>query len=171
MTFVDRKQLAESHEYAIQVELERRGWSVQPFGIALLADEVRDALRRVQPPSYWRWLPDLVAMRDGRMVLIDGKDEQRKDTPNFAIEEMALAAHRNMAFFGIPIVYVFSDMSCNWNSDDFAYSGRRFAPMGSSGRVEGVRGSGTPFVLVPKSQQLHLDDIFGPPLDMDDLLW
>jgi hypothetical protein len=169
VTFAERKHLAESHEFAIRVELERRGWTVEPFGIALLSDHMRQALRQVQPLALWRWLPDLIATRDRRTVLVDGKDEQRNDTPNFAVEETAILAHRTMATLGVPIVYVFSDMSCNFNCDDLLNQGRRVGPTHGGSRVQGAAGSGTPFWLLPKRHQLHLDEVFGAPLD--DLLW
>lgn len=168
MSFTERKVNADAHELAIQHELERRGWHVEPFGIGMLQPTTRDHLHTVQPPTFWRWLPDLIASRDGRVVLVDGKGEQRNDTPNFAIETMAILAHRSMSVFGVPIVYVFSDMSCNWLSDEFlAGAVRWYTPEPGRHRVHSA-GSGTPFVLVPKSAQLHMDDVFGAAYDDPD---
>lgn len=164
MTFTDRYVDAVAHENAICVQLGRRGWSVEPFGQALLSERMRDGMRQVHYPVFWRWLPDLIACRDGRIVLVDGKYELRTDTPNFSVEMSARHAHLCMLDLGAPIVYVFGDMSCNYCDDLIPERG--YGSLGGAGRVDGVRGSGTPFVLVKKSQQLHLDEIFGPPLEL-----
>lgn len=167
MSFTGRKVLADAHERAIKSELERRGWHVEPFGIGMLQATTREHLHGVRPATLWRWLPDLIASRDGRVVLVDGKGEQRNDTPNFAIELMAIYAHRSMAVFGVPIVYVFNDMSCNWLTDEFIAGAKWFMPEPGRHRVQSA-GSGTPFVLVPKSAQLHMDVVFGPAYDDDE---
>lgn len=161
MTFTERYRDARAHEYAIQTELERRGWYVEQFGQALLSDRAKESLHRVEL-TYWRWLPDLIASKDDQVLLVDGKTERRCDTPFFSIETNAHLAHLAMSGLRLPIVYVFADMSCNYH--DCVTKAREFGDPNAGGRVAGVNGSGTAFILVEKSEQQHLDAVFGEPI-------
>lgn len=151
-----RLRLGGSHEAAVAERLEALGWLVQPWGQGILIPEVRAALSRLSPPSMWRWTPDLIAIRGRSLVLVDPKTTMRQDTPNFAIEQMALITHLIMeCSFGIPIVYVFSDFTGNQVS--------RLRVMHRS--LDATRlingGSGTPMVLVRKDEQLPFEKLFG----------
>lgn len=65
-------------------------------------------------------------------------------------------AHSMMACLGLPVIYVWADFTCNqphllkivkWQLD----------PLRGQ-----VAGSGTPFLLVRKTDQRPFDDVFGP---------
>lgn len=161
VTFTERYRDARAHEEAIQTELERRGWHVEQFGQALLSDRTKESLHRVQL-TYWRWLPDLIASKDDKVLLVDGKTERRCDTPYFSIETNAHLAHLAMSGLRLPIVYVFADMSCNYH--DCVTTAREFGDPSAGGRVATVNGSGTAFILVDKSEQQHMDAVFGEPV-------
>lgn len=122
---------------------------------------VRQALMDRAPVVLWRWIPDMIAVKGNRVALVDPKSELRNDTANFAVEINALQAHRAMSPLGLRIVYVFGDMSCNFPEDLVAVG--RFMPDVGSQRVA-ANGSGTPFVLVRKHDQLPMDKLFGEPL-------
>lgn len=158
----DRLHIGQTHERRVQAELERRGWYVQPWGQGLLHERVRQALNDKAPVVLWRWIPDLIAVKEPRICLIDPKSDYRSDTPNFSIEISAIQAHRAMSCLGLRVVYVFADMSCNTPEDlrpirwEMPDPGRR--------RVA-ANGSGTPYALVRKSDQHPLDKWFGPALE------
>jgi hypothetical protein len=156
-----RLHIGKSHEGATADKLRCHGWIVHPWGQGLFADDedgeqVRAALVTREPKTLWRWIPDLIAVKGKKIYLVDPKTDLRGDTPNFSLEVDAYMAHSMMRCLGLPIMYVWQDFTCNaphllkpvrWQLD----------PQ----RGE-VRGSGTPFVLVRKADQVPFDEVFGP---------
>jgi hypothetical protein len=149
-----RIHLGKSHEEAVQERLEQYGWTVQPWGQGLLTDEIRAAWQRHYPPVQWRWIPDLIAVRGTRLVLVDPKWDASPESPNFSIEQDAIMAHRAMAQLGLRIVYVFGDFSCN------TPEGLVIAHRSLGAERERNGGSGTPYVLVRKADQHPFEDWF-----------
>lgn len=153
MSFSDRMTLARAHEQSTAQRLRAYRWEVCDFGQGQLTAPMRDALRRINTPL--RWMPDLLAVRETKVALIDAKAEQNKDTPNFSLEKSSHSAHiRWWVTFGIPLVYVWDDFRCNYITD-----------LGEEHLHQGAwlgRGSGTPFWLIPKTIARPWDDVFGP---------
>lgn len=155
MSFQRRLQLAEEHERYVAQELEQRGWLVQRFGQGLLDERIQSALKDRETPM--RWLPDLLACRGQKVVLIDAKAEQRKDTANFSLELTALTSmvlHKYL--YGLPVVIVWDDLRVNTPD--------QLEPVRWVLDTDGwVHGSRTPFVLVRKTHSYYMDDWFGAP--------
>jgi hypothetical protein len=138
--------VGQRHEQAVADRLRSEGWDVHVWGQALLSEPLRKALLEQPHTVFWRWLPDMVAVRSDAIRLIDAKNEQRVDTPNYAIETAALTAHRAMERLGLGVTYVWPDFTVNWPAglDIIKEFG---AQRGQNG------GSGTPFCLVRKADQ------------------
>lgn len=154
-----RLHLGKGHEAAVAAKLEAHGWTVHPWGQGLFTDDagevIRQALVARQPKTYWRWIPDLIAVKGRAIRLVDPKTDL-SDSPNFAIEIDAYLAHLAMSGFGLPIIYVWQDMTCNSPAGLFVH---RWFPELQRGAT---RGSGTPFGLVAKADQHPFDWAFGP---------
>ncbi len=155
----DRLHHGRQHEIAVRERLGVHGWTVQDWGQGLLDDGIRVPLRhgRQGLPVLWRWLPDLIAAkwRNGRysVILVDPKTDLRTDTANFSIELSAWQAHLAMLPLGLPIVYVWSDFSCNVAQ---SLMPARILPGVDAGR--------TAFMLVRKEDQMPFNSYFGPPV-------
>lgn len=162
-------------EIKLSQQLGHLGWATAPFGTATLPGVVSlGRLRDGGPPpgalykalmtyrgadgepSGLRWLPDIIAGRDDQLCLIDAKTERRQ-TGNYAIEYQALRIGQLIEqFFNTPVYYVWPDGGVIApshmrdvdvyvkRSDDF-YN----------------RGSGTPYVLVPKRFATPASEVFG----------
>lgn len=164
-----RLHIGQVHEQKVQRSLAARGWDVQPWGQGLLSDSIRQAFMdadRGRDVLLWRWLPDLIAAKGRRLYLVDPKTDIREDTPFFSIELRCIMAQRAMSTLGIRHVVVWSDFSCNFM--DLLRIADIRQPAGESRRVAS-NGSGTPFALVRKSEQLALDDVFGHKLPRQDV--
>jgi hypothetical protein len=144
----------------IAAALGERDWESETYG----QEAFQSGLRRIlkDQPALDRWRPDLVASREGRVRLIDGKTctERNRTSANYAIEKAsisALATHERMT--GWPVLIVFYD----W----------RVAPakfiweMVEQDRLQPIPfvgyGSGTPGWLLPKGTTclLDFDAVFG----------
>lgn len=153
-TFEQRLALAEEHEEAVMARFQRFGWKCHPFGQTLFSEPFRQELRR--SGSDFRWLPDIIAIRNSEVVLADAKTELRDDTPNHAIEIRSVECHIRLerAFPRITIYYVWHDFTIctpNWLKDNSKpYTGK-------------TTGSGTPLLLTPKKLQWSFDAFFGLP--------
>lgn len=160
---VDRLYLGESHEKRVEEALRCRGWAVQPWGLGLIQKPFHIALQSQPHVVLWRWIPDIIAMKDQIVLLVDAKTEWRRDTPYFTLEINAYQSHLAMAALGLPIVYVWGDLTCNTpqrlNIIDCFFPDPGKRRVGTSG------GSGTPFLRVRKDEQRSLDSWFGSPLD------
>lgn len=146
------------HEQEVARRLEASGWDVQRWGQGQFTETIRQALVAKRPTVYWRWMPDLVAARGTRICLIDPKSDS-SSTPNFSIEIDAYIAHRAMLGFGLPIVYVWADMTVNTVDGLYVVRWELRPQRGIN------RGSGTPFALVRKIDQQPFEKFFGPPLE------
>jgi hypothetical protein len=149
-----RMHLGKAHEDAVRERLVGLKWDVQPWGQGLLTDSIRASIQRQYPKVLWRWIPDMIAARGRRVVLIDPKSEARNDTPNFTIEQDAYQAHCAMSVLGLRIVYVFADFSCN-TPEGLAIVHH------SIGDRQQTGGSGTPYLLVRKADQHPFEELFG----------
>lgn len=139
MTFAQRMAAATAHECAVAERLAGAGYEVCPFGQSQIPDGVRDVLRTSD--CEIRWLPDLLAVRAGRVLWIDAKGGTSQ-TANYSIEVAALRCHRKLAVAGYPVVIVWGDF--RWN-----YAGDLIPDDLIAGTYSG-NGSGTPFALVKK---------------------
>jgi len=154
-----RLHIGKGHELDVTEKLAAHGWIVHPWGQGLFEGEagehVRQALVARQPKTYWRWIPDLIAVKGTRLMLVDPKTDLT-DTPNFSIEIDAYIAHLAMSGFGLPVVYVWQDMTCNTPGGLFVH--KWFAEL----QRGATRGSGTPFGLVSRADQKPFEWAFGP---------
>jgi hypothetical protein len=150
-TFGSRLRLASATETEATERLRDAGYVVGQFGQAMLPQEVREQLRHSE--SDLRWLPDLIAIRGTRELLVDAKTSARSDTPNYSIELRAHRAHLAlMSAYGVPVVYYFTGGSANYAAlvrIETMFDGR------------GTGGSGTPFLLARKAEQQAFEVIFG----------
>ena len=150
--FANRMSTASEHEKNVCARIRSLGWQCEPFGQALLSEPMREALRRFKTPV--RWMPDLIAVRD-EILFVDAKSEQRRDTPNFSVECASWESDKRWSIaLAAPVVYVFADFSANYID--------ALRPIRTISEDRGgTSGSGTAFILVRKSDQLHLEEIFG----------
>lgn len=149
-----RLHLAKEHEDRVKERLVELGWAVSSYGQGAFCDDVRQALVDYRPVAHWRWMPDLIAARGPRVALIDAKADESV-TPNFSIEVAAYMAHLTMRGLGLPIFYVWADMTCN------TPHGLRVLRWELEPQRGLNRGSGTPFALVAKADQHPFDWAFG----------
>lgn len=152
MTFTERMTRALNHELIVATGLRERGYVVGEFGQGQLGPDVRDALRRHR--TKLRWLPDLIAVSIGEVLLVDAKFG-RTDTPNYDMEKASLDALVALQrATDVPVVIVWADMRCSYV----------MALECCDSRSEGVycgNGSGTPYWLFPKDLVGHdMDDVF-----------
>lgn len=147
---MNRLEFARHHEEHVAAEFRRCGFTVDPFGQALLSDAARFALRSVNPPSGLRWIADFIVWRsDVTAFLVDAKASLRNDTESFSIETASYETQLAFERIGQPVVFVFADMT--WNR---ACDLRPHRICSGS-----ARGSGTPFVLVWKRDQRPFSEI------------
>lgn len=149
-SFQERIGVGRPHEVSVRDRLPQHGWDVQDFGQGVLTERLRSAWRFKEPKIMWRWIPDLVAAKGSQVVLIDPKSGLRDDTDNFAVEMSAWMSHMAMLPLGLPIIYVFSDFTCN--------TPERLRPVGWITPRDPRR---TPFVLVRKADQRPFEWAFG----------
>ncbi len=159
MTGPNRLHHGRAHEIAVRERLQRHGWIVQDWGQGILSDEIRVALRvgGREPAVLWRWIPDLIAVKGSRVVLIDPKSDLRSDTAYFSIEIGAWQAHLAMLPLGLHVVYVWADFTCN--------TAQGLKPVGDP--KPGVSEGRTWFYLIRKDEQKSFEWAFGPPLNKE----
>ena len=170
MSGQDRLYLGQGHERRVGLSLEARGWHVHPWGQGILSAEVRSAfyeLDRDKDVLLWRWLPDMIAVKGDRILLVEAKAEHERnaDTPHFSIELRCVMAQLAMKPLGLPSVIVWANGYCNYTENLRVIDYRM--PSGTGRRVRDANGSGTAFALVRKDEQLPMDDIFGPRIDQE----
>lgn len=175
--FQERLAFGNAVEAAISADLGSRGLLVKPFGQALLAPDVREVLRTTN--SLLRWLPDLVGWRPAKpkVFLIDAKGTMRRETANHAIElRVLLAAHFTM----LPTFFICDDhkalaaesiwpdgpilRTCCGGCREKALAdptGRELPSKCPEHVRKGGRGSGTPYALIPRSECVPLERLFG----------
>ncbi len=164
MSFTDRMLPSLAFEEAVIARLQQTGWPAFPFGQAQLPDECRARLKRFEDgarrPSLIRWMPDIITFRDmpnGRsfVALIDAKCGGG-GTLNFSVEMSAVetaAIYADQLY--TPTFFVFD----NWS----VLTPRDARQRGVKGPDPAPgRGSGTPYLLVPKQWARPFDEIFLP---------
>lgn len=102
--------------------------------------------------TLFRWIPDLLLLKPGIGVLIECKSGDSSKTGNHAIEIKSLDAAEYFSFAGLPVFLVFDDFHCAPTSIVRASS--------KPGPYRG-KGSGTPFVLLPRTEGAPFDAVFG----------
>ncbi|WP_241844338.1 hypothetical protein [Kitasatospora sp. CB01950] len=119
-----------------------------------MGEPIRRALRTTN--SSLRWTPDLIAARDGRIVLLDCKGSMTSAASRrHVVERAAVVAHLQLvAWTQLPLYYVFDNLDL---LDPHDALGR-----GQVGPASPA-GSGTPYLLVPVARSLGFDEVFGIP--------
>lgn len=171
---VDRLEDGVAWEIKLAQKLERWGWATAPFGTATLPGVVSlGRLREGGPPpgtlyqalqsyrdplgfpSGLRWMPDIIAGRGDRLCLIDAKTE-RRPSPNYAVEYMALQVGRTIVdYLKTPVFYVWEDGGVLAPAAFVDNDEMRVLPGAES------MGSRTPFALLPKRYAVLAHEIFG----------
>lgn len=155
--FMRRLDQAQEFEQKVIAELIARGWQAEGFGQGQLSEEMRDVIRRVNTPV--RYMPDIIACKRfparTLLVFIDAKaGDKWRETGNHDVETAALdAAEKWVALSECPYYFVFPDGG--------VLEPPALRELGQPGRFRGI-GSGTPFLLVPRSACTRFNAIFGP---------
>lgn len=150
-TFSTRLAIGEDHELRVANELSHRGWSVDRWGQGTLSAHIREAIQRSD--SRLRFLPDLIAARDGELVTIDCKDRIRStDTGRYAVNRQCISFGLQMAALGVPIFYVFGNLGVLLPTEVMSYG--RIGPRATGGGA---------YYLVNEQVTHHFDDVFGAP--------
>lgn len=150
MKWENRKQVGDAHEERVTRELEARGWTVDPWGQAILSEPVQRAISRTR----WAHFPDLVAARDGGPVAIDAKDRMSSaETGRYAISIKCVEfGTQFIAAFGVPIFYVFGNLGVLTPQEVMAYG------------TTSARGTGGSYYLINGRLAHQFDDVFGSPV-------
>jgi hypothetical protein len=158
------RRLVDAERFELQVirSLVARDWAAERFGQGQLTPAMRDHLKRVEPKTLVRHIPDIIAARRFAsrtlVAFVDAKaGDKWRETGNHDIETDAVtAAEKWVEFTGnqCPYYFVFGD-------------GGVLTPsvareLGRAGTFRGA-GSGTPFLLVPVNACQQFDAIFGSP--------
>jgi hypothetical protein len=143
-------RLTFSYEYEKHVRwvLQQQGWAAEPFGQALLSEDMRNHLRH--RPTAARWLPDIIAAQGDTVIYVDAKASSAHQTGNHAVETASSTAlHLWQAFTGCPVFYAFPHATQDTfvSLDDWQSSKFRGKYRGS--------GSGTPFDLARCTDICH----------------
>lgn len=155
--FMRRLDLAQEFERKVIAELVSRDWQAEGFGQGQLSEEMREVIRRVNTPV--RYMPDIIACKrfTGKtlLIFIDAKaGEKWRETGKHDVETAALdAAEKWVALSDCPYYFVFPDGG--------VLTPAVLRELGEPGRFRGV-GSGTPFLLVPRTVCTHFNTVFGP---------
>ncbi|MET7639842.1 hypothetical protein [Streptomyces sp. NPDC005438] len=151
-SFQRRKDIGDVHEQCVARELDERGWTVDEWGQGALSPVARAALRGTD--SFLRWTPDLIAARGRHLFMIDCKSRMTSHaTGRHAVEAAAVTAHLQLAAWTqLPVCYVFDNLDVLTPLDVLM-----------TGRIgpHSVRGSGSPYHLVPMQRALAFDTVFG----------
>lgn len=151
MSYAERAREAAWHELWVKQELNLiTGWQAEPYGQALLSEDMRRALRRCRTlagrKAPVRWMPDIIAVRSPEVRFIDAKAGQKWEaTGNHDIEADALqAALRWSDALSADVWFIFTDGR--------GVTARRIGlcEYVRPGRFAG-NGSGTPFWLLPRA--------------------
>jgi hypothetical protein len=155
--FERRLEAATVFEVKVVAALIERDWRAERFGQGQLSEEMRDVIRQVQ--TSVRYMPDVIAAKKfkavNRLMFVDAKaGEKYRETGNHDVETAALeGAEKWQQFSDCPVYFVFT------NGDTI--TPQVFRELGKPGPYRGV-GSGTPFLLIPRSACTPFDATFGP---------
>jgi len=146
--FAQRLMLAQAFEGATIEYVNRlTTWTAEPFGQALLTVKTRKNIQSIEPDTLLRWLPDIIATKDGDAVLIDAK-MGRHDTGNAVVEKRSLeAALAVQAAWGVRVIFFFGDQETYapigmMTADEIERTFKRTGP-----QTFDTRGSGTDYWL------------------------
>jgi hypothetical protein len=160
-SFRERMRIAREHESLVLASIRKRDWWVAcEYGQGMLTEEVRNHLRHIDTPL--RWQADIVAVRTDRPAayMVDAKASDRRDTPNYDIEQSALmVSHNWYTHMRLPLVIVWYDGGCNFTWDLLA-ADAPLVPM------SGVGPQRTDFFLWPKAQARPFDSVFGEDAEL-----
>jgi hypothetical protein len=150
-TYAERKATGDVLESRVRTELELRGWTVSEYGQAVLAEPIRDALKRTE--CRMRWDPEFVASLGSYLCLVDAKGSmQGEDAWTYTISRKALRAHLKLAVdLDLPIYYVFANLGVATPTEVMQFC--RLARVGDAGGYVSF-GAGLP---------RPFDDVFGVP--------
>jgi len=155
--FEQRIEIATAFEDKVAAALTERGWLAERFGQGQLSEGMRNVIKRVNTPT--RWMPDIIAAKQfrakARLIFVDAKSgEAWRNTGNHDIETAALEAAEGWEqFSGCPVYFVCS------NGETITPA--VFRELGVVGRYRG-NGTGTPFLLMPRSASTSFNATFGP---------
>lgn len=157
MSFRERINRAQEHELNVIQWLIARKYAAFQFGQGLLNEECRNKLQGFV--TNVRWMPDIVVFSRAlaRHGYIDAKTG-RLDTPNHSIEIAAIEAAKAWVVFSETKDYFFV-----WENGETAtlktvIASTEYIP----GCLDGIYGgTGTPFVLLPRSNCSTFDSVFG----------
>ncbi|MFF0415317.1 hypothetical protein ACFYUY_33390 [Kitasatospora sp. NPDC004745] len=145
-----RKAIGDQHEQHVMDELERRGWTVHPFGQGTYPPAVQAALGLTDSPL--RQLPDMIAARGAQVVCIDAKTSLGStDSHRFSVSRKSLLAGLQFTAIGVsvPLYYVFGDLRVLTPAEVASYSGYGHQHPGGS------------YCLVSTVRAHRFDDVFG----------
>lgn len=143
-----------SHEEAVANRLREHGWHVEPFGQGLFSELIRNTMLHHEPKVMLRWLPDLIASRNGVLRLIEAKSRTSK-TENHSLEiDSLMALTACEVVWGVPVVIVWSDFTVNRPR---ALKVVRWVTTPDAR----TNGSKTPFVLLRKTDQQAFEWAFA----------
>lgn len=147
--FQENMTSARAHEYRVAAQLIGAGWDVHAYGMGVLPDRLRLALRGLPV----RHDPDWLAWTGRHAVYVDAKDSrpERYATVQSAAVDYQAELSR---ITGLAVFYVFAN---GWVVDAVT-----FAAHSTPGRQTG-NGSGTPFYSCPLDYAMPFGDVFGTP--------
>lgn len=154
--FVRRLEVATAFEEKVIAALVERDWRAEKFGQGQLSEEMRDIIKRVN--TRVRYMPDVIAARTftarTRLIFVDAKaGDKWRETGNHDIETAALeGAEKWEQYSECPMYFVFTSGDTITPAD--------FRSLATTGRFKGV-GSGTPFMLAPRTACSGFDAVFG----------
>jgi hypothetical protein len=150
-TWAARKAVGDDHEGRVRLEIERRGWTVAPYGQGILPEQVRNALRLTD--STMRWDPDFVAAHGSTLCLVDAKSSMRGDDAwTYTISRKAVRAHLRMwVELDLPVFYVFSNLGVATPAEVLQFC--RLTTVGEAGG----------YLSFPAGRPRPFDDVFGSP--------
>lgn len=159
-TWTRRKAVGDGLEKRVREELERRGWTVMPYGQGQWPEAISAALRMTD--STMRHEVDLIAVLGTTLRLIDCKASIRGAEANqYTISRKTLAAHLRMVVDrDLPVYYVFDNLGVlkPWQVLDI-------------NGLDRLGGPGGAYLTVPAGAPHPFDEVFGAPaVDLVDRL-
>lgn len=151
LDYPTRKAVGDAHEVRVKTELERRGWTVAPYGQGVLPEAVTRALGRTD--SRMRWDPDFIAVNGSTVCLIDAKSSVHGDDAwTYNISRKAVSAHLRMwTDLDLPFVYVFQNLGVATPAEVMQFC--RLPTIGQAGG----------YLSFPAGLPRPFDDYFGVP--------
>lgn len=149
--FPQRKAIGDAHEAEVRRELERRGWTVDPYGQDRLSEMTKRRLSRTK--SRFRWDPDFFVADSRRLRIVDAKTKMptRAGETWSVSRESAFASLDIWRQYEIPFYYVFGNMTIA-------------TPLRVLSVIDADRYEDVPaWVPFPANLARPMDDVFGEP--------